>query len=70
MSREQIIAELTGPGGAFEVRATRVNDVPMRVFRNAPPSMRAVFESTRAFADRDSSSMRTNAGRLRITTGA
>jgi len=53
MDRHQIIAELTGTGGAFETRETTVVGVPMKVYANAPPSMRAVFESTRAFADRE-----------------
>ncbi len=53
MDRHQIIAELTGRGGAFETHETTVVGVPMRVYANAPPSMRAVFESTRAFADRE-----------------
>src|SRR5882757_9338488 len=53
MSREQIIAELTGAGGAFEIHETSINDVPMRVFANAPSSLRAVFEGTQVFADRE-----------------
>ena len=53
MDRQQIIAELTGKGGAFETRETTVVGVPMKVYANAPPSMRAVFESTGAFADRE-----------------
>jgi long-chain acyl-CoA synthetase len=53
MSRQQIIAELTAPGGAFETREASVVGVPMRVYANAPMSMRAVFESTSAYADRE-----------------
>ena len=53
MSRQQIIAELTAPGGAFETREASVVGVPMRVYANAPLSMRAVFESTSAYADRE-----------------
>ncbi len=53
MNRQQIIAELTGPGGAFETQRATVVGVPMTVYANAPPSMRAVFESTAAFADRE-----------------
>jgi long-chain acyl-CoA synthetase len=53
MSREQIIAELTGAGGPFEIRQTSVNDVTVRVFANAPASMRNVFEGTQAFGNRE-----------------
>jgi steroid-24-oyl-CoA synthetase len=53
MTREQILAELTAPGGAFEVREARVNGVQMRVFANAPASLRAVFEATAPFAERE-----------------
>jgi len=53
MNRQQIVAELTGPGGAFETHETSVVGVPMTVYAKAPPSMRAVFESTAAFADRE-----------------
>lgn len=53
MDRQQIIAELTGKGGAFETHETTVVGVPMKVYANAAPSMRAVFETTRAFAERE-----------------
>ena len=53
MDRQQIIAELTGKGGPFETHETTVVGVPMKVYANAPTSMRAVFESTGAFADRE-----------------
>jgi long-chain acyl-CoA synthetase len=53
MSRHQIVADLTGPGGAFETQQALVTGVPMTVYATAPRSMRAVFESTSAFADRE-----------------
>ncbi len=53
MDRQQIIAELTGKGGPFETHEATVVGVPMKVYANAPSSMRAVFESTGAFADRE-----------------
>jgi long-chain acyl-CoA synthetase len=53
MTREQILTELTAPGGPFEVRDAVVNGVPMRVFVNAPRSMRAVLEATEPFAERE-----------------
>ncbi len=53
MSRQQIIAELTGPGAPFEIQEQSVVGMSMPVYANAPASMRAVFESTAAFADRE-----------------
>ncbi|HET6472049.1 MAG TPA: class I adenylate-forming enzyme family protein [Pseudomonadales bacterium] len=53
MDRQQAIAELTAPGGPFETRKATVLGVPMTIFANAAPSLRAVFESTRAFGDRE-----------------
>ena len=54
MDRQQIIAELTRQGRSVRDRAKpSVVGVPMTVYANAPPSMRAVFESTSAFADRE-----------------
>jgi long-chain acyl-CoA synthetase len=53
MDRQQAIAELTAPGGPFETTQTTVLGVPMTIFANAAPSLRAVFDSTRAFAERE-----------------
>ena len=53
MNRQQIIAELTAPGGPFETHQTSVVGIPMTVYANAPPSMRTVFESTSVFSDRE-----------------
>ena len=53
MSRQQVIDELTREGGAFETRQATVMGVPMRIYASAPVSMRAVFEATSVFADRD-----------------
>src|SRR3954452_25479620 len=44
---------LTAPGADFELVEETVGGVPMRLFRNAPPSLRTVLELTREFADRD-----------------
>ncbi|WGM40368.1 class I adenylate-forming enzyme family protein [Caulobacter sp. NIBR1757] len=46
-------AELTGPGGAFEIVEMDVNGHWIRGFKNAPPSVREVWLSTLQFADRD-----------------
>jgi len=53
MDRQRVIAELTAPGGPFETKQASVLGVPMTIFANAAPSLRAVFESTRAFGDRE-----------------
>ncbi len=45
--------ELTGPGGQFEMVDTEILGNPMRVFKNAPPSMRFVWEMARGNGDRD-----------------
>ncbi|MCB2057313.1 MAG: acyl--CoA ligase [Novosphingobium sp.] len=46
-------AELTGPGGAFEIVEADVLGNRIRTFRNAPPSVREFWLSTAAFAERD-----------------
>ena len=48
----QARAELTGPGGAFEIVPANVNGITVRSFKNAPPSVRAFWLSTQQFADR------------------
>jgi long-chain acyl-CoA synthetase len=53
MTRDEAIAVLTGPGQHFEVVEETVFGVRMRVFKNAPRSMRAVLEGSRAFGDRE-----------------
>lgn len=53
MGRDDAVAELTAEGAPFEIVETVVDGVPMRVFANAPSSLRAILESTRAFATRD-----------------
>ena len=45
-------AELTGPGGTFEIVMDDVLGQRLRTYRNAPPSIRAFWLSTIAFADR------------------
>jgi long-chain acyl-CoA synthetase len=51
--REEALAELTGPGGPFEVVEAEVLGIPMRVYAHAPTSMRALLETTAAHGDRD-----------------
>ncbi len=49
----QIEAELTGPGGPFEVGTERVQGEEMRVFAKRAPHLRAVLESSARFGDAD-----------------
>ncbi|MBA3068758.1 MAG: acyl--CoA ligase [Hyphomonas sp.] len=44
--------ELTGPGGAFEIVEADVLGNRLRIFKNAPPSVREAWLSTLQFADR------------------
>lgn len=46
-------AELTGPGGAFEIVEMDVGGQWIRGFKNAPPSVREVWLATLPFAERD-----------------
>jgi long-chain acyl-CoA synthetase len=51
-TRAEIIAELTA-SGPFELAEERGEvEPPLRVYRNAPPSLRAVLEGTRAHGDK------------------
>lgn len=49
---KQARAELTGPGGLFEITEADVLGNRIRVYKNAPPSIREVWLSTTQFADR------------------
>ena len=44
--------EMTAPGAPFAMTETTVRDIPMRVFEQAPPNMRVLWETTAPFADR------------------
>lgn len=46
------IAELTAPGGPFEIVSQEVRGRTMPVYRHAPSNMREVFEGTRTLGDR------------------
>src|SRR6056300_362008 len=45
--------EMAAAGGQFEMEEITVRGIPMRVFKNAPPTMRAFWELTAGYADRD-----------------
>ena len=44
--------ELTGPGGQFEITEAEVLGQRMKVYKNAPPSIRELWLSTMMFGDR------------------
>lgn len=45
--------QLTGPEGAFAMTEIEVRGVPMRVFNNAPPDMRVLWELATLHGDKD-----------------
>ena len=45
--------ELTAPGAAFEIATVEVRGVPLRTYKNAPPTVRALWLASAAFADRE-----------------
>ena len=46
-------AELTAPGAQFEMGEIEVAGVKLRAFKNSPPSVRALWLASAAFAERD-----------------
>ena len=40
---KSVVAQLTGPGGTFEIRTVPVHGVPLRVFATAPDSLRDLW---------------------------
>jgi long-chain acyl-CoA synthetase len=50
-TREEALALLTGPGGPFEIAEADVFGQRLRVYRNAPASLRALWESSAARGD-------------------
>ena len=49
MSIVEAHAELTKPGGRFEIEARVIRGIPTRVWKHAPPTLREVFVNARAF---------------------
>ena len=47
----EVRAQLTGPGGMFEVVQDEVDGVPMRVYKDRLPNLRAVAELATARGD-------------------
>ena len=52
MSLEQAQAALTVPGSKFELDTIDIRGVPTRIWKNAPPSLRALVEAARGHGDR------------------
>ena len=48
MTRSEAIAALTKSGERYELQELQIDGVPCRVFMNAPPSLRTLFEETRS----------------------
>ncbi|MCH7698061.1 MAG: acyl--CoA ligase [Chloroflexi bacterium] len=48
MTRSEAIAALTKSGERYELQEFEINGVPVRVFKNAPTSLRALYEETRS----------------------
>jgi long-chain acyl-CoA synthetase len=53
MSMEQAHALLTQPGSMFEVGEETIRGVKFRVWKNAPPTLRDLFDAAAPFAPRD-----------------
>jgi long-chain acyl-CoA synthetase len=50
-TREEALAELTGPGGPFEISLVPVRGVPLRVFASAPDSLRDLWLASAAHGE-------------------
>ena len=53
MSVQEAHKQMTAAGAPFEMAEANVNGHVMRVYKNAPPNIRTVFELTRAYGDRE-----------------
>ncbi|HEX7970104.1 MAG TPA: AMP-binding protein, partial [Stellaceae bacterium] len=51
LSIAEAVAALTAPGAPFEMEEKDIFGVRTRVWKNAPPSLRAVLEASRAHGD-------------------
>src|SRR5262245_27243478 len=51
MSWSEAVAAITGPGAPFEIVESEVDGQRVRVFKNGPPSLRALFDTARARGD-------------------
>ncbi len=51
--RAPFLAQLTAPGGDFEIAERTVNGIPMRVYTGPPQTLRDILVASREFGDRD-----------------
>lgn len=51
-SREDVLADLTGPGGSFEIAEEEIRGVPTRVFTTGPATLVDTLRRSRAYGDR------------------
>ncbi|HZC17107.1 MAG TPA: class I adenylate-forming enzyme family protein [Caulobacteraceae bacterium] len=51
LDRDEVLAELTGPGQSHELERVVVVETPVRAFKNAPRSLRELFADTRGDAE-------------------
>jgi long-chain acyl-CoA synthetase len=51
-SYDEAIAQVTGPGGPFEIGEAVIRGERMRVFKNTPPSLRSLWDLARTRGDR------------------
>jgi long-chain acyl-CoA synthetase len=48
LTRDEVVAELTGPGQSHALERVLVGEIPVRAFRNAPRSLGQLFADTRS----------------------
>jgi long-chain acyl-CoA synthetase len=53
MSIAEAHARLTAPGERFEIVVVPIRGIPTRVWKNAPPTLRDVFQTSRTFSERE-----------------
>nr|WP_183944050.1 class I adenylate-forming enzyme family protein [Sphingomonas sp. BK580] len=51
-SHDEVRALLTAPGGLFEMETVTIRGVPTRTWKNAPPTLRALLDASRAHDER------------------
>ena len=51
LSFEEAVAKLTGPGAAYELVDADLRGQRLKVFKNTPPSLRALFDTARKRGD-------------------
>jgi long-chain acyl-CoA synthetase len=52
ISIREAYARLTGPGAPFEIESREIAGIPLRVWKNAPPTLREAFAAGRAHGDK------------------